>query len=60
MSEVKVVRTSVSKWLADEPCETKEIYPHYYQGNIVASEEEKQALRNQRVEQAVGLKRVPR
>jgi len=51
MSEVKVIRTSVSKWLADEPCETEAIYPHYYKGHIVASEEEKQALKKRSVEQ---------
>ena len=45
-----MVRTSVSKWLANEPCETKEIYPYYYKGHIVASEEEKQTLKKQRVE----------
>ena len=47
MWEVMVVRTSVSKWLANEPCETEEIYPHYYKGHIVESEEAKQALKKQ-------------
>jgi hypothetical protein len=51
MWEVMVVRTSVSKWLANEPCDTEEIYPHYYKGHIVRSEEEKLLLKNKRVEQ---------
>ena len=45
--EAMVVRTSVSKWLANEPCETEEIYPHYHKGHIVRSEAEKQALKKQ-------------
>lgn len=44
--EAMVVRTSVSKRLAHEPCETEEIYPHYYKGSIVGSEEQKLKLRN--------------
>ncbi len=52
MWEVMVVRTSVSKWLADEPCDTEVIYPHYYKGHIVRSEEEKLLLMNKRVEHA--------
>ncbi|MEP2776471.1 MAG: hypothetical protein ABJQ29_05635 [Luteolibacter sp.] len=45
--EAMVVRTSVSKWLANEPCDTEEIYPHYYKGHIVGNEQEKHALRKQ-------------
>ena len=45
--EAMVVRTSVSKCLANEPCETEKVYPHYYKGHIVGSEQEKLALRKQ-------------
>jgi len=50
--EAKVVRTSVSKWLSNEPCKKEEIYPNYYNGHIVGSAQEKIALKTQ-VEQVV-------
>jgi hypothetical protein len=48
--EAMVVRTSISKRLANEPCETEKIYPHFYKGNLVGSKEEKLQLRNKRTE----------
>jgi hypothetical protein len=46
--EAMVVRTSVSKWLANEPCEVEAIYPHYYKGRLVGSEDEKLQLKSKK------------
>jgi hypothetical protein len=51
--EARVIRTSISKVLENEPCEEEIIYPYYYQGHLVFSEDEKQTIRKRReVEQA--------
>ena len=48
--EAMVVKTSVSKAIANEPHEYEVIYPHYYQGHMVSNEEEKIQIRKQRSE----------
>jgi hypothetical protein len=52
--EAKVIRTSISKVLAYEPCKEETIYPHYYKGHVVWSQDERLAIdKRQEVEQAV-------